>query len=100
MKNLKPYFLFCVLFIIASCASTKRSENIKKDGLSFETAIIVDSIMEEYQYVKSACPDCTKNSQALIYYKKKPYDVLTFTNAKGEVIKYHFDISNFFGKGF
>ncbi len=43
-----------VLFVIVSCSATKNVSNAKKDGSSFENAIKVSNIQEEYKYVKKA----------------------------------------------
>lgn len=108
--------LTCILGLIftTSCSSTKNinnstkeettaSENIDntgRDGSSFEKAIIVKSIKEEYAYVKKNCINCTMLGQALAYNEKKPFDILRLKNAEGKEVSYYFDISIFFGKGF
>ncbi|WP_367754603.1 hypothetical protein [Flavobacterium sp. WC2430] len=78
--------------------STKTNNDTKKDGLSLETALKVQNIKEEYEYVRSQCINCQVLGQALLQHKGKPYDKLTLKNGNGEEISYYFDISSFFGK--
>lgn len=88
------------LFILCSCSSSKTITNTVPDGSSYEQAIVVKSVIEEYDFVKKACPDCELLGQMLSHYKDKPYDILNMKNSKGEEVSYYFDISKFFGKGF
>jgi hypothetical protein len=67
------------------------SSTEERDGLSFESAIIVKSI----KY-----PNSTINGQALVRNGNKPFDVITFTTPEGIIVKAHFDISSFYGKRF
>ena len=108
--------LTCILGLIftTSCSSTKNINNSAKedttasqnidntgrDGSSFKKAIIVNSIKEEYEYVRKVCVNCTMLGQALAYNEKKPFDILRLKNAEGKEVAYYFDISKFFGKGF
>ncbi|RXJ50663.1 hypothetical protein [Gelidibacter gilvus] len=85
---------------MTSCSSTKNIGIIQRDGSSFEKAIIVKSVSEEYDYVRKVCADCQLLGQSLVFEKKKPYDILQLTKSNGEDISYYFDISKFFGKGF
>lgn len=71
---------------------------IAPEGMSFENAIKVNSVGEEYEYIKKKCEGCQVVMQALSEHDKKPFDILTVKNAKGEQINYYFDISSFFGK--
>lgn len=98
--------LFLVLFAtfsltITSCGSQKKlvsktAVSTVKDGSSVENAIVVNSIPEEYQYVKKVCIGCTLQGQALIFKGKKPYDVLKLKKADGTLVSYFFDISSFY----
>ena len=100
MKGItKLGFIICLIFM-TSCSSTKNIGNTLRDGSSFEKAIIVKSIAEEYEYVRKVCVDCQLLGQSLVFEKKKPYDILKFKKSNGENISYYFDISKFFGKGF
>lgn len=69
-----------------------------KDGKSIENAIKVNSVSEEYLFVRKNCPDCTIISQALIEHNGKPYDVLNLEKSDGTKISYYFDIKSFYGK--
>jgi len=100
MKDTFKLSLIIGLLIITSCSSTKNIETTIRDGSSFENAIIVKSIAEEYEYVKKVCSDCQLLGQALVFEKKKPYDILDLKKSNGEKVSYYFDISKFYGKGF
>ncbi|SDW90858.1 lipocalin-like domain-containing protein [Flavobacterium degerlachei] len=81
---------------------TKISKEIpkssKKDGLSFETAIKVKDVKEEYIYVRNNCENCQMLGQSLLQHEGKAYDKLKLKKANGEEISFYFDISSFFGK--
>lgn len=98
-KLLPPLFLLSLVFLLG-CSSTKpaSSGNIDRDGSSFEKAIIVNNISEEYAYAKKVCSDCSFIQQALVFEKRKPYDILTFKKPGGQTVEYYFDISSFYGK--
>ena len=115
MKITSKLALVLSIVIIYSCSSTKKSfdstsreelstekdmneRSSSKDGSSVEEAIVVNNIDEEYEYVRKVCPECQFTMQALIFIKKKPYDVLSFKKDNGETVDYYFDISKFFGK--
>lgn len=70
-----------------------------KDGSSFELAVIVNSVEEEYEYVRNYCRGCAFKSQALLFKGKHPYDAL-YLAKDGQEVVYYFDIKNFYGKGF
>ena len=97
--TIKLGVIICLL-IITSCSSTKNIDTTIRDGSSFEKAIVVKSIAEEYEYVKKVCINCQFLSQSLTFDKKKPYDILELKKSNGENVSYYFDISSFFGKGF
>ena len=65
-----------------------------------KNAIKVNNISEEYTYVENICPGCRVISQALIFEKKKPFDLLEVKKPDGTIVMYYFDISSFFGKSF
>lgn len=102
------------LFLLASCSSSKNvvspfpespsSSKIEvskdKDGSSFKKAVVAESVPFEYEYVKKVCFNCQFIMQSLEFEKGVPYDILTFEDSNGKEIKYYFDISSFFGKGF
>jgi predicted RNA-binding protein associated with RNAse of E/G family len=71
---------------------------VVRDGSSYEKAIIVNSISEEYVYVRKDCKGCQMKGQSLNFNDKKPYDILTLIKPNGDEVSYYFDISSFFGK--
>ena len=83
-------------FSITSCSSTKPSQT--NDGLSYETAIKVKSVDQEYQLLPKLCPDCKLKSQGLSSKGSKKYDVMTMVKPNGEIVAYYFDITSFFGR--
>ena len=106
MKWLRYSVLTLALLSFASCHSTKTAQSsvtksipsTERDGSTFEKAIVVKSIAEEYSWVRDHYPGSKFESQALIFQHEKPYDVLTFNLADGNKQKIYFDISGFFGK--
>ena len=98
-ETTKLGFMIC-LMIMTSCSTTKNIGEVSRDGSSFEKAIIVKSVAEEYEYVRKVCSDCKLLEQFLTFEKKKPYDILKLKKSNGEEVSCYFDISKFFGKGF
>jgi glutaredoxin len=88
---------------MTGCATSKKTTSASvasnQDGSSFEKAIVVKNIDEEYAYVKKVCPDCKFKKQSLVSQGKKYYDVLLYDNS-GTEAAYYFDINSFFGKLF
>lgn len=80
-----------------SCTSQANSSNAN-DGFSFEKAIKVKSVQEEYQYIRENCTKCEFKSQALSQKNDKYYDIITVQKPDGTVVKYYFDINSFFKK--
>ena len=52
---------------MTSCSSTKNLGNIKRDGSSFEKAIIAKNVSAEYEYVRKVCSDCQLLGQYLVF---------------------------------
>jgi hypothetical protein len=100
MEIVKKVGCLLILLTAASCSATKNVGSAERNGSSFEQAIIVRSVGEEYAYVKEVCSGCQFLSQSLTRENKKPYDVLKFKTPDGNTVSYYFDISKFFGKGF
>jgi len=94
--KLTSTILALFFFVATSCHSTKNIAVESGDGSSIEQAIMVNSISEEYDYVRKVCDSCEFVSQHLLFEKKKPYDMLEFKKPNGEKIEYYFDISKFF----
>jgi hypothetical protein len=69
-----------------------------QDGSSPENAIVVGSVAEEYAWMQRHCAGFRPGMQSLQEIGGKPYDVLTWHNAKGEERTVYFDISGFFGR--
>jgi hypothetical protein len=96
--------IFCFAFVasgIIGCHSQRAATStreIKRDGLSFETAIVAKSIPDEYKWIQVNYPGSQVVSQALTRKNEKPFDVLTVKLADGSEKKFYFDISKFFGK--
>ena len=76
MRTVQKITFVIVLMVLTSCSSTKNIGNTTRDGSSFEKAIIVNSISEEYVYVRRVCSNCQMMRQSLVMDKKKPYDIL------------------------
>src|SRR5438045_2670086 len=66
------------------------------DGCSPERAIMVESIAEEYSWMRKRFPGFQPGTQALAKVDGIPYDVLTWRNNKGDERVVYFDISKFF----
>jgi len=99
--------LIVLVVILTSCAGKKqlnRTNNNLQDGLSFQTAVIIQEQSEktginaEYAWVKANHPGASSRGQSLIYHDKKPYDILKIKTADGKDLDVYFDISNFYGK--
>jgi hypothetical protein len=109
MKHSFQIFAFALLLFTAACSSSKKTAATApvanattaatSDGSSFEKAIVVKSITEEYAWVKKVCPECKFKKQALRQNNKKYYDLLYF-DKDGTTVIYYFDINSFYGKMF
>ena len=103
MKLKYKLFAFTLFIIIAGCSSSNKAASASavgnQDGSSFEKAIVVKNVSEEYAYVKKVCPDCKFKKQSLRSQGKKHYDVLFYDNS-GTEVAYYFDITSFYGKSF
>jgi len=80
-----------------SFIDTRKKTNVK-DGLSFDTAIKVNSVPEEYQYIEANCKDCKFIGQSLSEYNGNMFDVIKVEKPDGSTSLYYFDIKSFFGK--
>jgi hypothetical protein len=96
MKKLIYHSIFAVSGLaLVSCGTTNA---VQKDGLSYETAVKVNSVAEEYRFIKKNCADCEPERQSLTEHDGKPFDVLTVKKPDGSKISYYFDIKSFYGK--
>jgi hypothetical protein len=107
MKHFFALIFFASLLSATSCHSTKKTAlqtttvgeaDNEHDATSFEQAVKVRSIREEYQWVGAHHQSLELKGQALVFKDKKPFDVLTFTRTDGSEQKFYFDISSFYGK--
>ena len=71
-----------------------------RDGTSFETAIIVDSLDEEYAWLRTHYPGWKVERQTLVDQGEIPFDVMTMRNDQGAEVELYFDVSKFFGHEF
>lgn len=99
MKIKNKIFVTVLLLSVFSCSSSKKSTtNVSNaDGSSFQNAIVVSSVSEEYAYVRKVCPECKFKKQTLGSKGNKYYDLVFFDKAGAEIV-YYFDINSFFGK--
>lgn len=100
MKAVVNTILILCVFFATSCSTAKGTGSLERDGSSFEKAVIVKNIGEEYEYVRRVCSGCEMQTQSLVFEKDKPYDILELKKPDGESVSYYFDISKFYGKGF
>lgn len=79
--------------------SNEVSKIVGDMGSTFETAVVVSSVAEEYQWLRKYYPGYDFIMQALVSDDTgKYYDILTFKTADGEKKSIYFDINSFFGK--
>ena len=69
----------------------------KQDGLSYETAVVVNSVEEEYDWLEANYPGFELIEQGVYLHEGKPYDVVAIFPQDGAEISIHFDISGFYG---
>ena len=87
-----------------SQSSSVKTENVIRDGSSFEKAIIITEKNEsagvhaEYEWIKNHYPGYKRGMQALSHFKQRPYDIISITTSEGKEIDIYFDISKFYGK--
>lgn len=96
-------FLTLAIALLSACASGKASSSAiqavhEMDGSSFEKAIPVKSIDEEYDWVAGHYPGSKFLGQTLVFKDKKPFDRLRIVLSDGSEKDVYFDISKFFGK--
>ncbi len=69
---------------------------LKHDGLSYENAVVVNSVEAEYDWLEIHYPGFELIEQGVHLHEGKPYDVVAiFPMDEGEV-SIHFDISAFY----
>jgi hypothetical protein len=75
-----------------------RPAPIERDGSCPASAVVVDSVREEYQWMLKHFPGYMLSSQKLVEPEGKPFDVMTWHNGEGMEVAVYFDISSFFGR--
>lgn len=78
-------------------AAAEKLAALENDGSSYEKAIKVQSVSEEYEWLGLYYPGYTMIRQVLAFENKTPYDILKF-EFDGVEKEIYFDISSFFGK--
>lgn len=74
------------------------------DGSSFAKAVVIKGgneetgVHAEYAYLDRHYPGYQKGSQGVFNKKKRVYDQLEFTTARGDKKTIYFDITGFYGK--
>lgn len=71
---------------------------MRRDGSSAKLAVIVNSVAEEYSFIKRKHPGFRPEIQYLCQLEGKAYDVIDISNAAGEKRTLYFDVSGFYGK--
>ena len=114
---MKLIVLFIAIFVLVSCAGTKKTAAVKnapsqkvtstdvlKGGTSFENAIIIRvqtesaGVAEEFKWLGQSYPGYSTIRKVQTSRGGKHYDIITFKTRDGiEKIAY-FDITSFFGK--
>ena len=79
----------------------KTKDNVKITVIAnFKTAIKVNTVEEEYEYLSAKYPGSKVLGQALVYDDNgTPYDILTVQMPDGKTVKYYFDVTEVF-KGY
>src|SRR5215510_7230469 len=77
------------------------------DGLACESRVVIrgatgenQGIAAEYAWLRKRYPGHKVNRQSLMECDQHPTDMMSITTADGRSVDVHFDISDFFGKGF
>ena len=108
---MKKFIILAMLILsinISAKSNSKTGNSIKENtknitktqsgnGSSFETAIKVKTVDEEYKYLSVNYPGSTVLGQALVYDDEGvPYDILTVQMPDGKTVKYYFDVTEVF----
>jgi predicted small secreted protein len=103
MKNI-IFILLASSLLVLSCKTAQNLSGGERDGSSFAKAIVIDKdnsmdgIAAEYAWIRNQYPGSKSLGQALVFHKKKPYDIIKILTAEGVEKSVYFDISKFFGK--
>jgi len=82
----------------ASASDQQEASSGERDGSSYEKAVKVKNIGQEYDWLRKNCNGCKFVQQSLQQNKGKYYDVLTVELHDGSKKDYYFDINSFYGK--
>ena len=108
---MKKFIILAMLILsinISAKSNSKTGNSIKENtknitktqsgnGSSFETAIKVKTVDEEYKYLSVNYPGSTVLGQALVYDDNgTPYDILTVQMPDGKTAKFYFDVTEVF----
>jgi hypothetical protein len=106
MKNY-PLVMFIISLVLFSCAAKKKIIMVNAgggDGSSYEQAIIINETHEspgtadEYNWLQLHYPHYQNKGQALSFYQKKPYDIISIITHDDQKLSIYFDISKFYGR--
>lgn len=82
---------------IASLEGTELREYVEsfnnRDGLTYETAVVPKSIIEEYQWMQENYSDAKILGKSLIQHEGRTYDVFELQKKNDEKLKLYFDTS-------
>jgi len=114
---MKAIILLILVFVLASCSSSKKTTSAKnvsshkvtktdifKGGTSFENAIVIRvatetaGVAEEYKWLAQSYPGYSTIRKTQTTRDKKHYDIITFRTRDGIEKNAYFDITSFFGK--
>jgi hypothetical protein len=76
----------------------EKSGNGSQDGSSPARAVPVNSVGEEYEWMRLHCAGLKLVKQSLCELDGKPFDVHTLRDANAAEREVYFDISSFYGK--
>jgi len=110
----KIVFIIILTGLITSCkisgkitgnsADRSTSVDAKKDGSSYEKAILInektetEGVRAEYAWLEKNYPGYKFIMQSLLEHNRKPYDDIQIRTVEGVEKDIYFDISKFFGK--
>ena len=75
-----------------------RAASRVRDGSTPDKALLVSSVPDEYQWVRTNCPAYEVVTQTLVEVGGKRYDMLTLRSGAGEMRQLFFDISTVAGR--
>lgn len=82
-----------LLLVTLSCASSKPVSNNNRNGLTLESAIIVDSVEAERRWLQEHYPNYRILVQEVVQQSGKSYDVITIRTEEEDRKTFYFDIT-------